>query len=420
MNNQLAGFGYDAAGNMTSNGSATYFYDAENRLLWTSGERYVYDGDGNRVEKCAAATLSTLCPTSGTNGALYWRGTGSDTLDETDLSGNPTEEYIFFNGQRIARRDVTSTGATVAIHYYFSDQVGSHSVVENATGTATEQDVDYYPYGGIENDYCTACVAQRYKFTGKERDSESGLDNFGKRYFGSSLGRFQTPDPIGIMKQKLVDPQQWNMYAYVRNNPLRFVDPTGMYTTECSNDVKKCSKKFDHVDKQRQKDLRSKDIKVRQAAAAWGERGVDNGVHVKIETQKEISSEAGDTGNQRTDAITTPGGKGNQPNISVQLSQDLGGSDLGRVIAHEGSHIEDDVAFIHSYNPATGKYNGALNPTHFSTEFQGFEAGSAVKPYDMFRSGPKGYQELEDYIYKTYTNPPADDVVFPPSMFPQE
>jgi RHS repeat-associated protein len=54
-----------------------------------------------------------------------------------------------------------------------------------------------------------------YKFTGKERDTESGLDNFGKRYNASSMGRFMTPDPVGIMKQKLLDPQQWNMYAYV-------------------------------------------------------------------------------------------------------------------------------------------------------------------------------------------------------------
>ena len=68
-----------------------------------------------------------------------------------------------------------------------------------------------------------------YKFTGKERDSESGLDNFGKRYHASTMGRFMTPDPIGIMKQKLRDPQQWNMYSYSRNNPLRFMDPTGMY-----------------------------------------------------------------------------------------------------------------------------------------------------------------------------------------------
>jgi RHS repeat-associated protein len=238
-NNQLSGFGYDAAGNMTSNGSSAYVYDAENRIVWTLGYRYIYDGNGQRVEKCAAAGATTACPTSGTTGTLYWRGTGSDTLDESDLGANPQEEYIFFNGQRIARRDVSSTGATIAVHYYFSNNVGSHTVIESATGTTCEQDIDYYPYGGQENDYCPN-VPQHYKFTGKERDAESGLDNFNKRYFGSSLGRFMTPDPIGVMQQKLIDPQQRNMYAYVRNNPLRFTDPTGMYT--CSGTSTECER----------------------------------------------------------------------------------------------------------------------------------------------------------------------------------
>jgi hypothetical protein len=173
-NNQLAGFGYDAAGNMISNGSTSYVYDAENRLVWTSGYRYLYDGNGERVEKCVAATSTTACPAVGTNGTLYWKGTGSDAQVETDLSRNALEQYVFFNGQRVARRDIS----TNAVHYYFSDQLGSHGVIENATATACEQDIDYYPYGEAENDYCPN-VCQNYKFTGKERDSESGLDNFG-------------------------------------------------------------------------------------------------------------------------------------------------------------------------------------------------------------------------------------------------
>jgi RHS repeat-associated protein len=78
---------------------------------------------------------------------------------------------------------------------------------------------------GVGYSYDAICC----KFTGKERDSESGLDNVGARYDASSLGRFMTPDPVHILKQKLVDPQQWNMYAYVRNNPLRFVDPKGKW-----------------------------------------------------------------------------------------------------------------------------------------------------------------------------------------------
>lgn len=66
----------------------------------------------------------------------------------------------------------------------------------------------------------------RFKFTGKERDSESGLDNFGKRYYASSMGRFSSTDPGPYIWR---DPQTLNRYTYTRNNPLRYVDPTGMY-----------------------------------------------------------------------------------------------------------------------------------------------------------------------------------------------
>ena len=66
-----------------------------------------------------------------------------------------------------------------------------------------------------------------HKFTGKERDPDTGSDYFGARWFRSSMARFYSPDPVGISNQKLFDPQQWNMYSYSRNNPLRFVDPTG-------------------------------------------------------------------------------------------------------------------------------------------------------------------------------------------------
>jgi RHS repeat-associated protein len=90
----------------------------------------------------------------------------------------------------------------------------------------------------------TVCASLEYfpssRYTGKERDNESGLDYFGARYNASSMGRFMTPDPINIIKQKLLDPQQWNMYAYVRNSPLRFVDPTGMYT--CHGSTPDCDR----------------------------------------------------------------------------------------------------------------------------------------------------------------------------------
>lgn len=68
----------------------------------------------------------------------------------------------------------------------------------------------------------------RAHFTGKERDTESGNDYFSARYYASAMGRFTSPDPIIQNALRLLNPQRWNKYAYVINNPLILTDPTGM------------------------------------------------------------------------------------------------------------------------------------------------------------------------------------------------
>jgi len=237
-NNQLSGYGYDAAGNFASSGYVSYIYDAENRLIATGGYSYFYDGDGRRVEKCTEGNTPGTCG-KGATGTLYWRGIDSDARAETNLAGGVQNTYIFFNGQRIARLD--SSGA---VHYYFSDHLGTHAVVENATGTACEQDIDYYPYGGEQNEYCTRPVFQNYKLTGKERDLESGLDNFGARYESSGLGRFMTPDwaarPISVPYAKFGDPQTLNLYSYVENGPLNRIDADGHWQQQSGDSEAAC------------------------------------------------------------------------------------------------------------------------------------------------------------------------------------
>lgn len=63
---------------------------------------------------------------------------------------------------------------------------------------------------------------------GKERDTESGNDLMGFRYYASSMGRFLSPDPLFISPERLADPQSLNLYSYVRNNPLGLTDDTGL------------------------------------------------------------------------------------------------------------------------------------------------------------------------------------------------
>ena len=71
------------------------------------------------------------------------------------------------------------------------------------------------------------------QFTGKERDTETGLDYFMARYFSSAQGRFTSPDPL-LASARLTDPQTWNRYAYVRNDPVNMIDPDGMDNRTCA------------------------------------------------------------------------------------------------------------------------------------------------------------------------------------------
>ena len=72
------------------------------------------------------------------------------------------------------------------------------------------------------------------KFTGKERDAETGLDYFGARYMSSAQGRFTSPDP-SMNGVRLENPQTWNRYSYVLNNPPVLTDPTGeVWNSDCT------------------------------------------------------------------------------------------------------------------------------------------------------------------------------------------
>jgi YD repeat-containing protein len=98
VNNRAQGGSYlhDVGGNMLRDNNGTnYLYDPENRISSTAGSTYTYDADGNRVEKA-----------NGTNGTgtLYWFMTPG-IVAESDLSGNLQSEYVFFDGERVARKD---------------------------------------------------------------------------------------------------------------------------------------------------------------------------------------------------------------------------------------------------------------------------------------------------------------------------
>ena len=107
--------------------------------------------------------------------------------------------------------------------YYHTDAIGSVRMTTDATG-AVIQRYDFLPFGEPWDPQPNPDVRQ---FAGKERDTETGLDYFGARYYSSGSGRFTSVDPAVAWRATLVDPQLWNRYVYVRNNPFRFIDPDG-------------------------------------------------------------------------------------------------------------------------------------------------------------------------------------------------
>jgi RHS repeat-associated protein len=232
----LPDYQYDAAGNMAYDATASlsYSFDQENRLTGASGYTYTYDGDGNRVRKSNGNLAA--------NGTLYWAMTPG-VVAETDLAGTTKSEYIFFGGERVARRDgATGTGG---VFYYFSDHLKTASVITDSAGVIKAES-DYYPWGGelqfTNND------SNHYKFTGKERD-ETGLDYFGARYYSNGLGRFITPDwaakATAVPYAEFADPQSLNLYTYVRNIPTTRFDLDGHCPDVCPIDGPKSLAELD-------------------------------------------------------------------------------------------------------------------------------------------------------------------------------
>jgi RHS repeat-associated protein len=157
-----------------------------------------------------------------------------------DLSGNAVTEwttssgftgwstgYTYFNGGLVAEYKNDTT------YFVHQDHLGSARLVSiypapsnpTSPGQWLSENLDYLPFGELNS---TDTGIDTHKFTGKERDSESGLDNFEARYYSSSLGRFMRPDPNGAGAATRV-PQSWNAYSYVLNNPINATDPTGLW-----------------------------------------------------------------------------------------------------------------------------------------------------------------------------------------------
>ena len=224
-NNRLAALTYDAAGNVATDGTNTYAWNAESEQKTGNGVNYTYDGDGNRLQK--------------SNGKIYWYGAGTEILDESDNSGNITNEYVFFGGKRVAMDTITG-GSIGSTYYYAEDFLGSSRAMVQAGATTACFDADFLPFGR-EKDNIATCTQNDYKFEGKERDAETGNDDFGARYYSSNFGRWLSPDwsstPAPVPYANLTNPQTLNLYAMVEDDPESFADLDGHQSAQSDPNV---------------------------------------------------------------------------------------------------------------------------------------------------------------------------------------
>jgi len=223
------GVSYDGVGNVVSSGNGrTYKYTPFNKpyeITDPSGAsvQFYYGADGLRYKK-----------TNGTVTTLYM-----DKFYELKTSSNMIEEmsFIYFGKRAVGRKTVTKdtsgqmTGQ--AINYYHTDALGSVTAITGDDGTVLERR-SYEPFGRIRaidymgtlNDPLPNTVALSTRsFTGHEQIEEiGGLIHMNGRVYDSTLGRFLSADPH---VQAPDDSQSYNRYSYVRNNPLKYTDPSG-------------------------------------------------------------------------------------------------------------------------------------------------------------------------------------------------
>jgi RHS repeat-associated protein len=207
--NQIASWSYDKNGNLLQEGSVarSFAYDGDNNqvtaTIGSGTSTYVYDGLGQRVSKTVNGQITTY---------VY------------DAFGNLAAEY---------GGDSSGCGTC----YVTTDHLGTTRLLTNSAGNVFAR-YDYEPFGteiGANYDGRTTAMGftamlddTNPKFTGQMRDQETTLDFFSVRYMSGAQGRFQSPDP-GNAGADPSNPQSWNGYAYVANNPLSYTDPSGMF-----------------------------------------------------------------------------------------------------------------------------------------------------------------------------------------------
>src|ERR1041385_2464101 len=216
-------------------------YDGSNVRLYVDGAQVGSTASSGNLTVDASAL------------ALFGDGVSSyylnGSLDEVRVSlSTRSADWIAaqFNNHNSPSTFYSVSGATAGggpasgqVHWLVSDQLGTPRMIFDQSGSlANVSRHDYLPFGeelGAGTGGRTTAQGYsasdgiRQHFISKERDTETGLDYFGARYFSSTQGRFTGVDPVGATKYHLLDPQLWNAYSYGLNNPLTIIDVDGRF-----------------------------------------------------------------------------------------------------------------------------------------------------------------------------------------------
>jgi len=196
-------------------------YDAENRLrsVMQNGATvatFGYDNGGERLWKQTATTLNV------------WIGNLFEARGTTNFY------YIYAGPRRVCAYSpaikLPGASGNSDYNYYHPDHLGSSSVMTDATGVQVEN----YTYTAYGRERANGAVAPdaTHRFTGQVFDNDTGLYYYRARYYDPELARFVQPDTV---VPSLWNPQSWNRYSYVFNNPLKYTDPTGHWGKECAD-----------------------------------------------------------------------------------------------------------------------------------------------------------------------------------------
>jgi RHS repeat-associated protein len=222
-------FNYDEVGNLKSeNLGRAYTWDYAGRLIAfqvaagsepSMAARYLYGADGTRVKKWVSRN---------NNHALYESTTYLGRLIEyhrwtTNGGGNNSVLHVMDGSSRIALIHIGQKHPDYAgppISYHLKDHLGSGAVIVDSVGQWVSRE-EYFPFG--ETSF-GAFAKKRYRFSGKERDEESGFYYHGARFYAPSLTRWVTCDPASVRDGE-------SLYRYALNNPLGYVDLNGAQAT---------------------------------------------------------------------------------------------------------------------------------------------------------------------------------------------